>query len=163
MTLFSWSKKFSVNLDEMDNQHKQLLGYLNELYDAVVQHKGERVIGKVVDALESYSQVHFADEEWLLEAVEFPELELQRAQHRYFTEEVGKMKEAINRRHEVPPQSLLYFLRNWFLSHIFEEDKKYGEIFADVERGLPRAAWSVVRTKADATWGGSASPAFGRR
>jgi hemerythrin len=129
MSLFSWSKKFSVNVDELDNQHRQLLGYLNELYDAVTRQQGEWCIGKLLDSLQSYAQEHFAEEEWLLEAVEFPELELQKKQHRYFTVEIARMKAAVSEQHELPPQSVLYFLRSWFLNHIFEEDKKYGELF----------------------------------
>lgn len=39
--LFQWSDEFSVDIQEVDEQHKVLVGLLNELHAAILEHRGK--------------------------------------------------------------------------------------------------------------------------
>lgn len=48
MALFVWSDKYSVNINEIDNQHKKLVDILSSLHDSMKAGKGSEVLGKTL-------------------------------------------------------------------------------------------------------------------
>ena len=46
MALLNWSSELSVGIPKIDQQHQKLVGFLNELYDAMQAGKGRDVLGK---------------------------------------------------------------------------------------------------------------------
>jgi hemerythrin len=42
MALFDWKETYSVGVKEIDNQHKMLVGTLNELFEAMRNTRGPR-------------------------------------------------------------------------------------------------------------------------
>jgi hemerythrin len=60
--LIQWSDEFSVNIQEIDEQHKVLVGLLNELHQAIREHHGKATSREILasggiytDALRSKS------------------------------------------------------------------------------------------------------------
>lgn len=60
MALMSWSDNLSVNIKEIDEQHKKLVGMVNDLHDAMKMGKGNDVTGKILTGLIQYVGTHFA-------------------------------------------------------------------------------------------------------
>jgi len=48
MSYLKWSDKYSLNVAEIDEQHKKLVGLVNEMYDAMHAGKGRDIIGTVI-------------------------------------------------------------------------------------------------------------------
>lgn len=46
MAFIPWGAEFSVSIASIDEQHKKLVGYVNELNDAMAQRKGKDVLEK---------------------------------------------------------------------------------------------------------------------
>ncbi len=71
--LVTWSQTFSVGVRSIDNQHKELLDLVNDMYNHVVgDEKAERAyFKKVIDKVVEYVKVHFATEEKILKAIKF--------------------------------------------------------------------------------------------
>jgi hemerythrin-like metal-binding protein len=126
MESFEWKEKFSVHVDEMDNHHKKLLGYFNELQTVIASGEAAGKVSDTLLALIEYSDFHFAEEESLLKSMNSPELAVQINQHAYFTKEVKEMRNQFDQG-KLPSQSVVAFLRDWFINHIMQEDFKYGE------------------------------------
>ena len=130
---FEWKDKFSVNVVVMDKHHKKLLEYLAELQKELQEGDATQKVGDTLNALVEYTDFHFAEEERLLRAINFPELATQVNQHAYFTNEVHEMNKQF-KQGTLPTRSVLAFLWDWFVKHITNEDHKYGEV---MKRGNP--------------------------
>lgn len=55
MALIQWSDSLSVNIAEIDAQHKRLVAMINDLNEAMKQGRGRDVIVRIVDGLVSYT------------------------------------------------------------------------------------------------------------
>jgi hemerythrin len=125
MALMNWSSKYSVGMEALDNQHKALMGVLNELHAASMQGKAGEVAGPLLRQTVSISNEHFAAEERLMESTGFPGLAAHRAKHR---ELAGKIAEFVAR-HEKGDTTVytptLYFMRDWQTKHMQKEDQEY--------------------------------------
>ena len=49
--LFHWSDEFSVGLQEIDEQHKELVDLLNQLHVAIQEHHGSATSREILDKL----------------------------------------------------------------------------------------------------------------
>ena len=63
MPLFVWNDSYSVKVAELDNQHKKLIGLINQLYDAMKEGKGKDVLEVIFTELIEYTKNHFSAEE----------------------------------------------------------------------------------------------------
>jgi hemerythrin len=110
----------------MDQQHKILIGILNKLYDAMMNHRANEVVEPLVGQLVEYTRTHFADEEALMAAAGFPELNQHREQHRRLIERVQEQVALAAANNLFQPVQLLHFLKDWLTVHIQQEDRLYG-------------------------------------
>ena len=63
MALITWGPSIMVGVPDIDKQHKRLVDLINELHTAMTKGQGRDVVGRVVDALVSYTRDHFGFEE----------------------------------------------------------------------------------------------------
>jgi hemerythrin len=73
MAMVTWNDNLSVNVAEIDLQHKKLVGLINELFDAMKIGKGKDVTGKILDGLISYTATHFTQEERYFDKFGYPD------------------------------------------------------------------------------------------
>lgn len=125
MALMTWSSKYSVGVETLDNQHKALMKVLNELHAASMRGKANEVAGPLLWQIVSIAREHFSAEERLMESFRFSGLAAHRAKH---TELDGKIAEFVAR-HERGDATvytqLLYFMRDWQARHMQTEDQEY--------------------------------------
>jgi len=65
MSHWKWEPSFSVGIDAIDNQHKQIIQYINELNVAFSYNK-MYIIEEVLESLTNYTKSHFTFEEKLM-------------------------------------------------------------------------------------------------
>lgn len=125
--LIEWNQGFSVGVAEMDNQHKQLVTLLNDLYSAMQSQKSSEIIGKVLNKLISYTEKHFSDEEEFMKKHSYPDIKSQIKEHTAFTDKVLKFKSDYDAGKTSMSVSITSFLKDWLINHISLSDKKYGD------------------------------------
>ncbi|NUM42497.1 MAG: bacteriohemerythrin, partial [Leptospiraceae bacterium] len=82
MPLFNWDESYSVGVDSIDLQHKNLFDMINNLHDNIHSIKNEPLaIKTTLDELISYIQYHFLHEEELLKKNNFPEFQVHSIEH----------------------------------------------------------------------------------
>ena len=74
MALLRWSKKYSVGVQAMDDQHIALVRILNQLHSAIMKGQAQSATGKLLLKLTEYAQTHFSSEEAMLAGAGFPGL-----------------------------------------------------------------------------------------
>jgi hemerythrin len=63
MRTLIWRDSYSIGIDTLDEQHKTLLGYINELYESQKTSTSQAVIKDMIQKLHDYSVFHFKNEE----------------------------------------------------------------------------------------------------
>lgn len=133
MAFFEWSPSLSVGLGTVDRQHRMLIGYINELSDAVDNGRGGSVVQKTLERLRNYTKVHFAYEEAMFKVYKYEEAD----DHGYAHHAFVRMIEDCEQRHAKGEQNvgveLLSYLKRWLSEHILVEDMSYARVL--VERG----------------------------
>lgn len=117
-----WKNAFATGIEEIDEQHRTFLGYVNTLHDAVSSGSGEVTAPVILQELTDYVLQHFAAEESML-AADPALLAAQKLQHDYFLHELMTFTFSLAKGQKCANQMLL-FLRDWFLNHIMTEDKR---------------------------------------
>lgn len=122
--LIVWDKKaFEIGIEIIDTQHKELVGYINELACAIDTSQEKPVISVLFKKLCDYTKFHFEAEEAYIQRLSKNDCLLHQLQHKHFIEELNRIIEL----HEAQniSKELLYFLTDWLLHHIQIEDKKF--------------------------------------
>ncbi len=126
MALLDWNPSLSVEVSEMDEEHKKLFTLINNLNDAMKQGKAKDEMGRVFNELARYTQSHFASEESYLQAVRYPYLAQQRKEHAELLKKVAAFKAEYDSGKAMVSVTLMTFLSDWVRSHIQKSDKQYG-------------------------------------
>jgi len=138
MDHFVWKDNFSIGVEEIDDQHKLFLDYVNECYNAVCRDHESRVTEATIYDFKVYSATHFLFEEDLMKEKGYPERENHVKQHLFFESQIVDLENAHLRGSKRTLESLVVFLREWFLNHILEHDKKLAAFLKS--RNFPHAS-----------------------
>jgi hemerythrin len=125
MSYLKWSDKYSVNVPELDEQHKKLFTLVNDMYEAMYEGKGSEMIGKVIAEFVAYTDYHFTAEERLLRQNEYPEYEEHKGLHDSLSSKAHGIKDDFDSGRTPSAIEVMVLLTNWLNRHILEEDRKY--------------------------------------
>ena len=125
MPLFQWTPELSVNVKEINNQHKQLVNLINLLHDSMKSGKGKDVMGKVLNDLTDYTVYHFGTEERLFQKYGYIEYPQHKKEHDDLTKQVLDVKSKFEAGQTTVTIEVMNFLKDWLNNHIKHSDKKY--------------------------------------
>lgn len=125
MALFNWSSQYSVNINQIDEQHKVLIKLINDLHDAMKAGKGKEVLKTILNELIKYTVEHFSFEENLFESKGYPESKVHKEVHKKLISQVTALKNNYENGNEVISMDVMNFLKEWLSGHIMGTDKKY--------------------------------------
>lgn len=123
MSYWSWSPSLSIGIDVIDNQHRRIVDYLNELDAANVSRDRDKV-SKVIEGLIDYTKTHFIFEENLLEKSGYPLTDSHKKVHKTFVSHMNIYQTKHNKGEDITRQ-LMSELRIWLTNHIKRDDADY--------------------------------------
>jgi len=128
MAFFEWNDQYSVGVANVDEQHKKLVGYLNDLFEALNVGKGKEILDSILDNMVEYTQYHFATEEKLMKLHGYPGYDDHKKKHDKLAEHVLDLKSqyAAGNIVKVSPIQIGIFLKDWLSKHIMGTDKLFG-------------------------------------
>jgi hemerythrin len=121
----TWDDSLSVGIKDIDDDHKKLLGLINNLQNAVYYPTGERFERQALDELVDYTKYHFEREEQLMLKHDYADFAEHKLQHEKMIEEVVRYMEAYEKNAESTLEELTQFLKQWLIRHIKGTDKQY--------------------------------------
>ena len=133
MPKIQWDDSFSVNNDELDNQHKKWIEILNTLHDSLVAKDVTFTKNSGAEALEAmheYALNHFSFEEEYMSKIDYPEVVAHRRIHKDFDTLIYSYNRDIREGNIVLNTEIIKLMENWLLDHILIEDKKFA-LFAE--------------------------------
>ncbi len=130
MGIVDWSSKYSVSVESIDNDHKQLFSLINQLFDAMTKGGGSKIITTLVDELHRYTVYHFNREEVYFRMTKYEKASEHINEHAFFIGKVKDFKTKVSSGDLTFSPDLLDFLRDWLITHITHTDKEYSEHFS---------------------------------
>jgi len=129
MLFIEWDNNHCIGIDEMDRQHQDLVNEVNRLIERRLENNPESASLDSLNAIIDSVQKHFADEEKLMESLQYPELKRHQLEHQKLTEGIVDYQKCHSEIHPPTNFELFYFLRTWLLRHITDSDKSFGIYF----------------------------------
>lgn len=126
MAHLAWTSELEIGIEVIDNQHRRIVDYINDLHDASITKNREQ-IGHVIEQLIEYTLSHFAFEEELQEQAGYPFVKAHQKVHQLFARRVGEFQQRFELGEDVS-EPLLTLLRTWLINHIRRDDADYSEL-----------------------------------
>ena len=130
----NWSPTFSVGVNLIDNQHKELLKLTNDLYShsSSDPESEQAYFKKVIKGAVDYVKVHFSTEEQIMTKTRFPGYAEHKREHDSFILTVLEQVRIFEESKKMPLLNFTNFLKDWVLTHIAISDKQYFEYFKKI-------------------------------
>ena len=93
MALIEWSSDYSVNVSEIDSQHKKWVEIINNLHDHMKQAKGEAALGGIIEDLEAYTIFHFKTEEDYFDKFKYVHSAVHKREHELMRQKIKGFKD----------------------------------------------------------------------
>lgn len=139
MEFFEWQPSFSVKIAEIDQQHKKLIGFINQLNELVLPTGNQDSLksmmkeisaqASVIEELVRYSSYHFSAEETYMSQYNYPDYEKHKKEHHYFIAKVQAFKSDFDAGKGTLSDEIVLFLKTWLSNHILKTDKAYAPFF----------------------------------
>ncbi len=134
MTLMQWSDNLSVQIKEIDDQHKRLIELINSLHDAMLAKQGKQALEKTLKELADYTVYHFQAEEKYMQKFKYIGYVSHKREHDAFVQKVVDFQTAFQANKLGLSIDVINFLKDWVSHHIQKTDKQYSGFFK--EHGL---------------------------
>ena len=126
MPVLVWSEDFSVNVAEIDAQHKKLCDYVNKLHAGVEARVDREDLRRLLEGLVEYTRLHFATEERLMQEHGMQPASSHRKEHGKLLRLLEDTLISISEGSHPIFYSKYDVSNDWFLAHIMNHDKKLG-------------------------------------
>jgi hemerythrin len=126
-----WDDCYSVGIELLDKQHKDLFDFTNELYTGC--RKGETAAREhfieTLHATVDYVTNHFSTEERMMEKTQYPDTAKHKKEHADFVKKVMESQKELEEGKRGVAIKFVQFLKDWIVSHIAVCDKTMAEYF----------------------------------
>jgi hemerythrin len=136
MAHISWQDEYSVNVKLIDDQHKQFIALLDEVYDAFSSLQGAMDTRGIIEKLAEHAELHFSTEEKYFEQFHCDDIDeaAHREQHQLFRGKIADLKRRYAEGQTDLVVEMADMMENHIVLHIMGYDKKYVKCFN--EHGL---------------------------
>lgn len=132
--LITWGPKLETGLQEIDEQHQNLVKMVNALHKAMKTGAGIKKSGAILDELANYTVYHFGHEEKLFHAHDYPDTKKHEKIHAELVKTVVDFQTQFKAGQASLSVDLMQFLTDWLKNHIMKTDMQYAPFFK--EKGL---------------------------
>lgn len=128
MHFIEWHESFSVENNEIDEQHKKWIEIYNKMYEALISNKTGEMSAATINSLQAmyaYTQQHFKLEEEYMRSISFSQQVAHWRIHKDFEKLIYEYNRKIKTEEFVLSTEVLTIIKDWLLDHILNEDQKY--------------------------------------
>lgn len=125
MTLIEWRKEFETGVAEVDHEHQELVGLINDLHEALgTDADRERIAAFLGDVFAKIS-AHFALEETVMRKHSYDEYGDHKADHEKLLDDLRDIMDDFESGQDVDYKDALgAAVRDWFVNHFKTKDAR---------------------------------------
>ena len=120
--LLRWKDEYSVGIEAVDYEHRQLIDLINRLYRALDASDARRSVPAFFGDLLAGISAHFALEEKFMREHGYTRLDAHKSDHERLLDELREIMEALEQSEEVDAVELALRLDTWFSRHFRSHD-----------------------------------------
>ena len=124
MPFVYWTSDLDTGFDDIDAQHKQLVDYINKLYDAREANDKEAVEQEFQHLID-YTVEHFSYEEMMLEEAQYRLVEQHRKVHQNFVTRMSTLQARYQNGDAEALNEVIDLCEGWLFRHIRINDHGY--------------------------------------
>ena len=123
-----WTQDFSVGVEEIDSQHKELFERINNLDSAMKQGTAKEEVVRLIEFLHKYVTIHFGAEEKYMIDYNYTGYALHKTKHDWFRREFSDIRIKLDTEGIIPDVIMRSnnLLITWFSNHIRSIDMMLG-------------------------------------
>ncbi len=124
MTLLTWKPEYSVGIESVDSEHREMIELINAVYDAIEDKKNPQSIEHFLGEVHATISAHFALEERVMRNANYDEFEAHKEDHEELLDEI---RDLMDRFFDTPVQGLQLLQENlsdWFAGHFSTFDAR---------------------------------------
>ena len=132
MSYFVWTQEYELGIPVIDEQHKRIVDYINDLHNAIESNNKNQVLA-VAEEVVNYTIDHFSYEETLLKKANYILTDPHIMVHNRFKEVANKLhNNVINNQDMSAARKMRSELTIWLMNHIKKEDADYAAQVGDL-------------------------------
>lgn len=121
-----WDESLSVEVDEIDEDHRRLVDLFNILSKSVAEGDSTDYIEAVLEELISCTIWHFRHEERLMLLYKYEGLEEHKAEHNELIDSVRELQNKFHKENKLLTYEDIEYLETWLTEHILGHDMRLG-------------------------------------
>ena len=125
MSYFKWTSDLDVGVEELNNQHKELIARMETVYQTNLSDTKDKIVAAIQHLLECVVE-HFTYEEGYLASINYPTLAAHKQIHKNLVTDMSAFAESFTKgSSEKLGDEFMAFLDMWVTTHITVIDGKY--------------------------------------
>ena len=121
-----WDETLSVEVDEIDEDHRKLVDLFNMLSHSVAEGDSTDYIEAVLEELISCTIWHFRHEERLMLLYKYEGIIEHKAEHSDLIDKVKELQQKHHKENKLLTNEDIEYLETWLTEHILGHDMKLG-------------------------------------
>ncbi len=124
MNLLEWKAEYSVGIQSMDDEHREMIGLINKFYTELGEHRDSDSIEQFLGEVHSAIASHFALEERIMRDSKFGEYLAHKDDHEELLDQIRNMMDGFDEDPEAGFNTLQQSLSSWFSQHFSTFDAR---------------------------------------
>ncbi|MBI5442935.1 MAG: hemerythrin family protein [Deltaproteobacteria bacterium] len=127
MPILEWHERvYALGVEEIDCQHRALVGRINDAYDAAAGSQDPDRVRALVARMAAYAEGHFACEETVMREAGYEAALSHGREHHSFVRKSEDYAEALHAGRAPRVEEVFRYLAEWLSAHILEVDMAFG-------------------------------------
>ncbi|MDX1594941.1 MAG: bacteriohemerythrin [Gammaproteobacteria bacterium] len=127
-----WDRSLSVEVEEIDADHRRLVELFNLLVRAVAEGEADDYVAALLEELVSCTAWHFRHEERLMLRHAYPERDVHAQEHEALIAAARALQQRFRESGERLTEEAVVYLESWLAEHILVADMRLGAHLANV-------------------------------
>ena len=124
MSLLQWKDEFKVGIEEVDHEHRELIGLINELHEAIQRSVDADQILESLGEIYAQISAHFALEEKMMRKMRYPAYAEHKEDHETLLDDLRDIMDDVEDDGVLNETQLISDLNRWFGDHFRTHDAK---------------------------------------
>jgi hemerythrin-like metal-binding protein len=130
MTLLQWRDDFRIGIDEVDHEHQELIGLINELHAALGSERAGERVEEFLGEIFARISAHFALEEKVMQARRYDDSAAHKADHEKLLDDLRDIMDGQAEGSQLDDAAFATRLGAWFGLHFQTHDARLHKFLA---------------------------------